>query len=155
MSAHTDNSIVIEAPVEVVWEEVNRLEQWPVLFAEEYERVDVLATEADRVTFRITTKPQENGQSYSWVSERVLDREHHRVVARRLETGPFLYMHIVHSFEECPEGTRVRWVQDFEMRPRAPFTDTQMTSRINAGSEGNLRRHKQVIEERWNGTTNG
>ncbi len=155
MSAHTDNSIVIGAPVEVVWEEVNRLEQWPVLFAEEYERVDVLATEADRVTFRITTKPQENGQSYSWVSERVLDREHHRVVARRLETGPFLYMHIVHSFEECPEGTRVRWVQDFEMRPRAPFTDAQMTSRINAGSEGNLRRHKQVIEERWNGTTNG
>jgi aromatase len=155
MSAHTDNSIVIEAPVDMVWEEVNRLEQWPVLFGEEYERVDVLATEADRVTFRITTKPQENGQSYSWVSERVLDREHHRVVARRLETGPFLYMHIVHSFEECPEGTRVRWVQDFEMRPRAPFTDAQMTSRINAGSEGNLRRHKQVIEERWNGTTNG
>jgi acyl-CoA synthetase (AMP-forming)/AMP-acid ligase II len=155
MSAHTDNSIVIEAPVEVVWEEVNRLEQWPVLFAEEYQRVDVLTTEADRVTFRITTKPQENGQSYSWVSERVLDREHHRVVARRLETGPFLYMHIVHSFEECPEGTRVRWVQDFEMKPRAPFTDTQMTSRINAGSEGNLRRHKQVIEEHWNGTTNG
>jgi aromatase len=155
MSAHTDNSIVIEAPVDMVWEEVNRLEQWPVLFGEEYERVDVLATEGDRVTFRITTKPQENGQSYSWVSERVLDREHHRVVARRLETGPFLYMHIVHSFEECPEGTRVRWVQDFEMRPRAPFTDAQMTSRINAGSEGNLRRHKQVIEERWNGTTNG
>jgi hypothetical protein len=49
----------------------------------------------------------------------------------------------------------VRWVQDFEMSPRAPFTDTQMTSRINAGSEGNLRRHKQVIEEHWNGTTNG
>ena len=155
MSAHTDNSIVIEAPVDVVWEEANRLEQWPVLFAGEYERVEVLGTEADRVTFRITTKPQENGQSYSWVSERVLDREHHRVVARRLETGPFLYMHIYHEFEECPEGTRVRWVQDFEMRPQAPFTDSQMASRINAGSEGNLRRHKQVIEERWKGTTNG
>lgn len=155
MSAHTDNSIVIEAPVEMVWEEANRLEQWPVLFAAEYARVDVLARESDRVTFRITTKPQENGSSYNWLSERVLDPEHHRVVARRLETGPFLYMHIFHSFDECPEGTRVRWVQDFEMRPQAPFTDAQMAGRINAGSEGNLRRHKQVIEQHWTRRVNG
>ncbi|MDQ2810859.1 MAG: SRPBCC family protein [Actinomycetota bacterium] len=154
MSAHTDNSIIIEAPVDVVWEEANRLEQWPVLFAEEYAQVDVLARDADRVTFRITTKPREDGRSYSWISERVLDSEHHRAVARRVETGPFLYMHIFHSFDECPEGTRVRWVQDFEMRPQAPFTDEQMTSRINAGSEGNLQRHKQVIEQRWKGRMN-
>src|ERR1017187_169548 len=155
MSAHTDNSIIIKAPVDVVWEEANRLEQWPVLFAEEYAQVDVLTRDQDRITFRITTKPREDGRSYSWVSERVLDPEQHRAVARRVETGPFLYMHIFHSFDECPEGTRVRWVQDFETRPQAPFTDEQMASRINAGSEGYPLRHKEVIEQCWKGRVNG
>ena len=49
-------------------------------------------------------------------------------------------------------GTTVRWVQDFEMRPGAPFTDDQMTARINAGSAANLARHKKVIEEHWQET---
>jgi aromatase len=149
MSGHTDNEIVIDAPVDVVWEEANNLAQWPVLFAGEYERVDVLDSPADRVIFRITMKPQEDGRRYSWVSERVPDPGRRQVVARRIETGPFLYMHIVHAFSEHGAGTRVRWVQDFEMRPGAPFTDEQMAARINHGSEQNLRRHKQVIEQHW------
>src|SRR5262249_31364957 len=151
MSAHTDNSIIIGAPVDVVWDEANKIERWPELFAGEYARAEVLAAGQDRVVFRLTTEPQENGQSYSWDSERVLDPEHHRAVARRVDTGPFLYMPRFHSFEPCPEGTRVRWVQDFEMRPRAPFTDEQMAARINRGSERNLQRHKEVIEELWKG----
>jgi hypothetical protein len=40
------------------------------------------------------------------------------------------------------------------MRPQAPYTDAQMAGRINAGSEGNLRRHKQVIEQHWKGRMN-
>jgi aromatase len=160
MSGHTDNEIVIDAPVDVVWKEANDLKQWPVLFAEEYDRVDVLDEADGRVTFRITTKPQENGRQYSWVSERVPDAERHQVIARRIETGPFLYMHIVHAFTEAEaeaeaeaaannQATRVRWVQDFEMRPGAPFTDEQMTARINNGSKQNLMRHKEVIEKHW------
>jgi aromatase len=150
MSGHTDNEIVIDAPVDVVWKEANDLKQWPVLFAEEYDRVDVLDESGGRVTFRITTKPQEDGRQYSWVSERVPDAGRHQVIARRIETGPFLYMHIMHAFDETDtKATRVRWVQDFEMRPGAPFTDEQMTARINRGSAQNLRRHKEVIEKHW------
>lgn len=151
MSGHTDNEIVIDAPVDVVWKEANDLKQWPVLFAEEYDSVDVLDENEDgRVTFRITTKAQEDGRQYSWISERVPDAERHQVIARRLETGPFLYMHIMHAFDETDtKATRVRWVQDFEMRPGAPFTDEQMTARINHGSTQNLKRHKEVIEQHW------
>jgi aromatase len=149
MSAHTDNEIVVDAPVDVVWEEANNLAQWPLLFADEYERVDVLESSGDRVTFRITMKPQEDGRRYSWVSERVPDPLRRQVVARRIETGPFLYMHIMHGFTADGSGTRVRWVQDFEMRPGAPFTDEQMAARINLGSTQNLQRHKQVIEQHW------
>jgi aromatase len=155
MSGHTDNEIVIDAPVDVVWKEANDLKQWPVLFAEEYDSVDVLDENEDgRVTFRITTKAQEDGRQYSWISERVPDAGRHQVIARRIETGPFLYMHIMHAFDETGTGTdakatRVRWVQDFEMRPGAPFTDEQMTARINHGSKQNLKRHKEVIEQHW------
>jgi aromatase len=149
MSAHTDNEIVIDAPVDVVWEEANDLAQWPVLFAEEYDRVDVLDGSGGRVTFRITTKPQENGQQYSWVSERTPDLENHRVTARRVQTGPFLYMHLMHEYIPTGDGTKVRWVQDFEMKPGAPFTDEQMAARINHGSARNLARHKEVIERHW------
>src|SRR5215471_10152958 len=98
MSGHTDNEIVIDAPVDTVWAEANDLAQWPALFAGEYERVEVLDDSGGRVTFRITTRPQEDGRQYSWVSERVPDPGNRRVVARRIETGPFLYMHIVHEY---------------------------------------------------------
>lgn len=154
MCGHTDNEIVIDAPVEVVWEEANNLAQWPALFAEEYDRVEVLDQSGGRVTFRITTKPQEDGRQYSWVSERVPDSARHQVIARRIETGPFRYMHIVHAFSAAGNGggTTVRWVQDFEMRPGAPFTDDQMTARINRGAAANLARHKEVIEEHWRQT---
>ncbi len=150
MSAHTDNEIVIDAPVEVVWEEANNLAQWPVLYDGEYESVEILDGPPDRVVFRLVMKPQEDGRRYSWVSERVPDRVAGQVVARRIETGPFLYMHIVHSYSGAAAGgTLLRWVQDFEMRPGAPFTDEQMAARINRGSEHNLRTHKKVIEEHW------
>lgn len=149
MSGHTDNEIVIDAPVDTVWEEANDLGQWPVLFAEEYERVEVLDNSGGRVTFRITTKPREDGRQYSWLSERVPDPERRQVIARRIETGPFLYMHIMHEYIPMGAGTKVRWVQDFEMRPGAPFTDQQMAARINHGSVQNLARHKEVIEQHW------
>jgi aromatase len=156
MSAHTDNEIVIGAPVDVVWEEANNLAQWPVLYDGEYERAEILESPPDRVVFRLTMKPAEDGRRYSWVSERVPDPARRQVVARRIETGPFLYMHIVHDFSDTGDGgTRLRWIQDFEMRPNAPFTDQQMAARINRGSEHNLRTHKQVIEQHWRDKVNG
>jgi len=34
MAARTDNSIVIDAPLDVVWELLNDVENWPKLFTE-------------------------------------------------------------------------------------------------------------------------
>jgi len=147
MSAHTDNSIVIEAPLDLVWSMANDVESWPRLFEGEYAAAEVLQRENGRIVFRLTTVPQEDGRSYSWVSERVLDEERHCVQARRVELGPFRYMSIFQSFEEVPEGVRLRWVQDFEVRPGAPFTDEQMAARINGNSAEQLRSHKRQIEQ--------
>jgi aromatase len=146
MSAHTDNEVVIAAPVELVWGVANDVERWPELFAGEYAAAEVLERSDDRLRFRLTTAPGPDGATYRWVSERCLDRARGTVSARRVEPGPFRYMHLFQSFTAVEGGTRLRWVQDFEARPDAPFTDEEMRRRIDAGARVNLRRHKDVIE---------
>jgi len=146
MSAHTDNEIVIAAPLALVWDVANDVERWPELFAGEYAAAEVLEREEERVRFRLTTVPGPDGRAYSWVSERCLDRGRGTVEARRVEPGPFRYVHLFQSFTATAAGTRLRWVQDFEARPDAPFTDEEMRRRIDAGARANLRRHRDVIE---------
>lgn len=146
MAGHTDNEILIAAPLDTVWQVANDIERWPELFPGEYVSATVIERTPDRVLFRLVTVPQQDGNSYSWLSERVLDAGRHVVNARRVETGPFLYMHIFQQFDEVPEGTRLRWVQDFEVLPGAPFTDAQMTDRINSNSALNLAHHRDYVE---------
>jgi aromatase len=146
MSQHTDNSIVIDAPLELAWSMANDVESWPALFEGEYAAAEVLERDESRIRFRLTTVP-ENGRSFSWISERVLDEERHTVTARRIELGPFRYMHIFQSFEPSEDGVRLRWVQDFEVLPGAPFSDQQMGERVNRNSRLQLQRHKVLIEE--------
>jgi aromatase len=146
MSGHTDNHIVIEAPIDLTWAMANDVPSWPELFAGEYAEADVLHRDPNRVLFRLTTAPGEDGRTFSWVSERMLDEESHTVLARRVELGPFRYLHIYQSFEQGPDGVLVRWVQDFEVSDGAPFTDEQMEMRINVNSRAQLQRHKKLIE---------
>lgn len=146
MAAHTDNSIVIDAPLELTWSIANDVESWPTLFAGEYAAAELLERDESRLLFRLTTVPDEHGRSYSWVSERVLDHDRHAVDARRVELGPFRYLHIYQSFEVVPGGVRLRWVQDFEVSDGAPFTDEQMARRINENSAVQLRNHQRLIQ---------
>ena len=146
MAGHTDNSIEISAPPELTWRIANDLGRWTELFAGEYASVEVLAESADRVRFRLTTEPRD-GRVFSWVSERCPDHERRTVTARRVETGPFRYMHIFQTVTPAPGGGSVlRWVQDFEAGPAAPFTDEQMQAHIDGSTTANLLRHKEVIE---------
>lgn len=146
MAAHTDNSIVIDAPLDLAWSMANDVESWPTLFSGEYAAAEMLERDERRLLFRLTTVPDEQGRSWSWVSERVLDHERHAVDARRVELGPFRYLHIYQSFQEVPGGVRLRWVQDFEVVDGAPFTDDQMARRINENSAVQLENHRRLIE---------
>jgi aromatase len=133
MSGHTDNTVVIAAPLDLTWEVTNDLAGWPSLFTE-YASVDVLEREGDRVTFRLTMHPDENGQVWSWVSRREADRHGLTVRAHRVETGPFAHMDITWHYRELPGGTSMRWIQDFAMKPTAPVDDLTMTDHINRNS---------------------
>lgn len=130
---HTENSVVIAAPLPLVWDVTNDVNRWTELFTE-YQTVEILDRRDDTVLFRLTMFPDENGIAWSWVSERTTDAAAREVRARRVETGPFEYMRIHWRYEEVPGGTRMTWIQDFAMKPTAPVDDAQMTARINANS---------------------
>ncbi|MFD7641503.1 SRPBCC family protein [Kitasatospora sp. NPDC059795] len=147
MPGHTDNTILINAPVDLVWDMTNDLEQWPQLFSE-YASVDVLDRQGQLVRFRLTMHPDENGQVWSWVSERETDRDALAVRARRVEPGPFEFMEIRWEYEDLPKSTRMRWIQDFAMKPTAPVDDLQMTDRINQNSKIQMELIRAKVEHR-------
>jgi aromatase len=146
MTGHTQNEITIAAPVDLVWDMTNDVESWPELFSE-YASVEIMSREGNRVTFRLTMHPDENGKVWSWVSERETDRDALSVRARRIETGPFAYMNIVWQYEKVPEGTRMVWTQDFAMKPDAPVDDAWMTDNINRNSKVQMGLIRDRIEQ--------
>ncbi|GAA2517692.1 SRPBCC family protein [Winogradskya consettensis] len=145
MPGHTDNSIVIDASLTRIWHMTNDVTSWPRLFGE-YADAEILRTDGDTVLFRLTKHPDENGKTWSWVSERTPDRSTWTVSARRVEPGPFEYMNIRWSYEQVDGGVRMRWVQDFAMKPTAPVDDATMTERINANTVHEMARIKRIIE---------
>jgi aromatase len=150
MAGHTDNEIVIAAPVDLVWNITNDLENWPQLFSE-YAAVEVLDREGDSTTFRLTMHPDQNGTVWSWVSERRTDRAGLEVKARRVEPGPFEFMDIHWQYAERPDGTTMRWIQDFAMKPTAPVDDAGMTEHINRNSRIQMELIKTKVEEQARG----
>ncbi|MGI5151071.1 SRPBCC family protein [Plantactinospora sp. CA-294935] len=134
---HTENDVLIAAPLPLVWELTNDVAGWTGLFTE-YQSVEIIERRGDTVRFRLTMYPDENGVTWSWVSERTADPVRREVHAHRVETGPFEYMRIHWRYAEVPGGTRMTWTQDFEMRPTAPVTTAQMTDRINTNSRVQL-----------------
>ncbi|GAB2735217.1 SRPBCC family protein [Streptomyces bullii] len=146
MAGHTENEITIAAPFDLVWDMTNDVENWPRLFSE-YATAEILERDGDRVTFRLTMHPDEQGRVWSWVSERTADRAARTVRAHRVETGPFEYMKIHWSYDETPEGVRMRWVQDFAMKPDAPVDDAGMTDMINRNSRTQLALIRDRIEQ--------
>ncbi|HXG12483.1 MAG TPA: SRPBCC family protein [Gemmataceae bacterium] len=150
MPAHTDNSIIINAPLDVVWQITNDVENWPNLFTE-YAEATVLERRGNTIRFRLTTHPDENNKVWSWVSERTIDPATHTVKAHRIETGPFQYMNIAWYYEEVEGGTKMRWVQDFAMKPDAPANDQQAEDYINRNTKKQMAVIKERIEKRVQG----
>ncbi len=146
MPGHTDNEILIAAPVDLVWDITNDLENWPQLFSE-YAAVEVLDREGDSTTFRLTMHPDQNGTVWSWISERTTDRVALAVRARRVEPGPFEFMDIRWEYAEAPDGTRMRWIQDFAMKPTAPVDDEAMTNHINRNSQIQMELIRDKVEK--------
>ncbi len=146
---HTVNSIVINAPYDLVFDISNTIERWTELFGKEYAKADVLerndtkGTGNIEITFRLT---DEDGKS--WVSKRWLYKDLKFAYAQRWDPlFPFLYMKIVWFYTEVEGGISMKWIQDFEMDPKfTKFTAQQIEGFINKHSQDNLQIFKKVIE---------
>jgi aromatase len=145
MAAHTDNSVVINAPRDFVWERMMDVPSWPNLFSE-YAAAEVISEDGNTIQFRLTTHPDPDydGKVWSWVSERTADPQSYSSKSKRIETGPFEYMNIDWEFEEVEGGTKMRWVQDFSMKPEAPADDATAEDYMNK----NTKTQMGVIKER-------
>jgi aromatase len=145
--ARVDNSVVIDRPIDEVWARMNDLENWTNLFTE-YASVEVLEREGDTVKFRLTTHPdpEYDGQVWSWVSERTMDSANYTTKSHRIETGPFEYMNIEWYFEPENDGTKMRWVQEFSMKPSAPANDEQAEEYLNKNTAEQMNAIKERIE---------
>ena len=148
MAGRTDNAVVIDKPIDEVWQRMNDLENWTNLFTE-YASVEILERDGNTVKFRLTTHPdpEYDGQVWSWTSERTMDPESYTTKSHRIETGPFEYMNIEWYFEPADDGTKMRWVQDFSMKESAPANDEQAEEYLNK----NTAEQMQAIKERLEG----
>jgi ribosome-associated toxin RatA of RatAB toxin-antitoxin module len=144
--ALTDNSIVVDAPMELVWEMTNDVASWPELFSE-YAKAEILERDGDTVRFRLTLHPDEDGNVWSWVSERTPDPATRTVRARRIETGPFEFMNLHWTYTETDGGVEMRWRQEFEVRPGLPFGNEEMAERLNTNTRREMARIKGLVEK--------
>jgi aromatase len=146
MAARTENEVVINAPLDLVWDMTNDVESWPALYTE-YAKAEVIERDGQTIRFRLTTHPESDGTAWSWVSERTPDPATRTVTARRIETGPLLEkMEIFWDYTQTPQGVRMRWVQEFVLRPTAPVDDAGAVAFLNQETKVQMAHIKEVVE---------
>ena len=140
---HTCNSIIINAPYDLVFDISNDITRWTELFGTEYKKAEVVKKEANKITFRLTDEDDK-----SWQSWRLLFKDKYFSYAEREEPKfPFKYMKIIWLYTPKPEGTEMVWIQHFQMDEKAKFNDLQIEGFINEGSQHNLKIFKEIIEK--------
>lgn len=140
---HTCNSIIINAPYDLIFDISNTIPRWTELFGGEYKEAIVVKKEKNKITFKLTDK-----EGRSWQSFRLLFKENYLAYAEREEPKfPFEFMKILWLYTPKPEGIELTWIQHFKMDSKAAFTDEQVEGFINQHSKENLKIFKAVIEK--------
>lgn len=141
---HTSNSIIIDAPYDLVFDISNDIPRWTELFGGEYQAAEILSKEGNRLEFRLT-----DDEGKSWTSHRLLFKENKFAYAQKNDpTFPFRFMKIIWLYTEVEGGIKMTWIQDFEMHPDfTKFTDEQIVGFINKHSQENLQIFKDTIEK--------
>ncbi|MEU4568707.1 SRPBCC family protein [Micromonospora sp. NPDC023956] len=146
MAKKTECAVVIDAPMDLVWEMTNDVPNWPDLFTE-YASAEVLERDGDTIRFRLTMHPDENGRVNTWVSERTSDAATRTVRAHRIETGPFDFMNIFWAYREVDGGVEMRWEQEFHVKDEMPFDDDAMAAHLLKNSAIQMAAIKERIEK--------
>jgi aromatase len=146
LPGYTHNTIVILKDFDTVFDLTNDIELWPQLFTE-YEEAKVLEKDGNKVTFQLTTFPEGDRPSRTWVSTRIIDKPGKKAEAQRVQQAfPFKVMKIYWTYEELPQnvGTIMTWIQKFEPVEECEWSVEKLESFLNR----NTRVQMQVIKER-------
>ena len=175
---HTCNSIVINAPYDLVFDISNEIPRWTELFGTEYKKAEVVKKEGNKITFRLT-----DDEDKAWQSWRLLFKDKYFTYAEREEPKfPFKYMKIIWLYTPiaqegmalakggqttsfCPVALAIApptagwpvemtWIQHFSMDDKAKFNDEQVEGFINKHSQENLKIFKELIEKEANPVRN-
>lgn len=146
MAKKTECAVVIDAPMDLVWDMTNDVPNWPDLFTE-YASAEVLEREGNTIRFRLTMHPDSDGKTNTWVSERTSDPATRTVRAHRIETGPFDFMNIFWAYREVDGGVEMRWEQEFHVRDELPFDDEAMAAHLLKNSAIQMAAIKERIEK--------
>jgi aromatase len=140
---HTNNSILINAPYDKIFDISNDVERWTVLFGGEYKEAKILKRDGNRITFSLT-----DDEGRSWQSFRLLFKDDYFAYAQKLPPEfPFKYMKIIWLYTPQPDGILMTWIQDFHMDEKAGVTDQQVEDMINKHSQENMLIFKRIIEQ--------
>ena len=140
---HTNNSIVINAPYERVFDISNDIERWTELFGDEYKEAKILKREGNKLTFSLT-----DNEGRSWQSFRLLFKDNYFAYAQKMPPEfPFRYMKIIWLYTQQADGVLMTWIQDFQMDKKATLDDKHVEELINKHSQDNLKIFKRIIEE--------
>lgn len=141
------NSIIINANFDRVFDITNDIDNWVNLFTE-YKESRVIKRAPNYLLFRLTTHTNKNGKSYSWISERYIDKKNKKIVAKRLDPlFPFKFMHIEWFYKDVEGGTEMKWVQEFDVDPASGFSDEIVINHLNETSKEQLKAIKNNIEK--------
>lgn len=144
----TDNEIFIDAPIDDVFFITNQIENWKDLFSE-YAESTILKQEGHKITFKLTTVPDKEGNQKSWISERIVNHDIYTCDAERIEPKyPFEFMKIHWEYKQHGEGTIMRWIQKFEVAKTCPWTTEKMEDYLNENTKIQMSVIKERIEKK-------
>jgi aromatase len=146
LPGYTQNTVVILRDFDTVFDLTNDIELWPQLFTE-YKEAKVLERDGNKVTFELTTYPEGDRPSRTWVSTRIIDKPGKKAEAQRVKQAfPFKTMRIYWTYEALPQdvGTVMTWIQKFE-----PTEDCEWSvEKLQAFLNNNTLLQMQAIKER-------
>lgn len=144
--AEIKNSIWIDEDIDKVFRITNNIGEWKNLFSE-YEESEILEQDGNWYRFRLTTKKDEQQNSYSWISERIVDYENHISNAKRKSPMyPFKSMVIKWTYKSCDLGTLMTWIQCFEVDDTCPISEKEFINNLNKGTREQMSIIREKIE---------
>src|SRR4051812_24783012 len=109
---HTGNSIIMQAPRELIFETAANLELWPKILPH-YRSIRYLERGPERNL--VVMAAVRLGLPIAWTSEQIIDREKLEIHFHHLKAWT-KGMHVVWSFKETPAGVLVEIVHDLRFR---------------------------------------